>query len=108
MTPITRHKYRAAQAMRTWPDSSVIKFASQKEARHYDANLLYIQNGELLFQLRQVPFHLPGGIKYVADFVEFWASGEVRIVDTKGRRLPAYIRNKKMVESLYPVTITEV
>lgn len=105
---MTRHKHNAKQAKRVWPDNSVIKFASQKEARHYDDNLLYIQNGDLLFQLRQVPFHLPGGIKYVADFMEFWADGEVRIVDTKGRRLPAYIRNKKMVEALYPVTITEV
>ena len=103
-----RHKFNAQLCRRTWADGSVIKFASKKEARHYDQNLLAIQAGELLFQLRQVPFHLPGGIKYLADFVEFWADGTVRIVDAKGRRLPAYIRNMKLVEALYPVKITEV
>lgn len=104
---MTRHKFNARQALRTWPDSSIIKFASQKEARHYDDNLLAIRSGDLLFQLRQVPVHLPGGIKYVLDFLEFWADGEVRMVDVKGRRLPEYIRSMKMVEALYPVTITE-
>lgn len=103
-----RHKFNARPTTRTWNDGSIIKFASQKEARHYDDNLLSIKSGDLLFQLRQVPFHLPGGIKYVLDFLEFWADGEVRMVDAKGRRLPEYIRNKKLVEALYPVEIIEV
>lgn len=104
-----RHKFNARPTTRTWNDGSIIKFASQKEARHYDENLLAIQSGALLFQLRQVPFHLPGGIKYSLDFLEFWVDGdEIRMVDTKGRRLPAYIRNKKLVEALYPVEIIEV
>ncbi len=102
-----RHKFHARPTQRTWNDGSIIKFASKKEAKHYDQNLLAIQSGDLLFQLRQVPFHLPGGIKWVADFVEFWADGTVLIVDAKGRRLPAYIRNIKLVQALYPIEITE-
>ncbi len=103
-----KHKFNARPTTRTWHDGSVIRFDSKKEARHYDENLLAIEAGELLFQLLQVPFHLPGGIKYVADFVEFWADGTVKVVDAKGRRLPAYIRNMKLVEALYPIEIIEV
>lgn len=103
-----RHKFNARQTLRTWPDGSLIKFPSTKEARHYDENLLAIQSGDLLFQLRQVPFHLPGGVKYVLDFLEFWENGEILFVDAKGRRLPEYIRNMKLVEALYPIKITEV
>lgn len=40
--------------------------------------------------LRQVPFHLPGGVKYLADFVVFTASGVVEVVDVKGVRTTEY------------------
>jgi hypothetical protein len=32
----------------------------------------------------------------------------VEYIDAKGRRLPLYIAKKKMVEALYPITVTEV
>ena len=58
------------------------RFDSQKEARYYQMLKAAVSSGELLYFLRQVPFHLPGHIIYRVDFVEFYRNGEVRYVDT--------------------------
>ena len=55
----------------------------------------------------QVPFHLPGNVKYVVDFQVFMTDGTVKFIDVKGHRTPQYIAKKKMVEALYPVEIEE-
>lgn len=102
-----KHKFGAKQARRTWSDGSEIKFPSKREASYYDELMLAKKSGELLFFLRQVPFHLPGGVTFRLDFLEFWADGTVRCVDPKGRKTAQYIDKKKMVEALYPVTIEE-
>ena len=85
-----------------------IKFHSKKEANHYAVNQLRVREGELLYFLRQVPIYLPGGVKYVCDFVEFTKDGQVKYVDTKGHRTRSFIDKKKMVEALYPIKIREV
>ena len=56
----------------------------------------------------QVPFHLPGGVKYILDFLIFWANGEVTFVDVKGMKTAIYILKKKQVEDLYKIKIEEV
>jgi hypothetical protein len=99
---MVRHKFHAT---RTEIDG--IKFSSKREAAYYQQLQLAVKSGELLFFLRQVPFHLPGGVRYCVDFVEFWKNGEVRFVDTKGFRTPMYIAKKKIAESLFPITIIE-
>ncbi len=96
------HKFGA---IRTEVDGE--KFSSKKEARYYEQLQLAKKSGDLLFFLRQVPFHLGGGVRYVCDFAEFWANGEVRFVDTKGFRTSMYIAKKKLVEAKYPITILE-
>jgi len=85
-----------------------IKFASKKERKRYQELKVLQQHGELLFFLRQVPFHLPGGVKYLCDFMNFWQNGSVTIEDVKGMKTPMYILKKKQVEKLYPITITEI
>jgi hypothetical protein len=98
-----KHKFKAKPT-----EINGIKFSSQKEAKRYGA-LKMLQNiGEILFFLRQVPFHLPGNVKYVCDFLIFWANGEVTIEDVKGFKTESYKAKKKMVEALYPITILEV
>ena len=97
-----RHKFGAKRTERDG-----FKFSSKKEARYFDELKLRQVAGEVLFFLRQVPFHLPGNTRYVVDFVEFWKDGTVKFVDVKGHRLPEFIRNKKQVEALYPVEIEE-
>lgn len=84
------------------------KFSSKKEARRYSELLVAQKSGELIFFLRQVPFHLQSGVRYVVDFVEFWKNGEVLFVDVKGMKTPMYKVKKKLVESEFPITITEV
>ncbi len=95
-----RHKYGA---IRTERDS--IKFASKKEAHYYDQLKLLVKSGIVLFFLRQVPFHLPGGVTYRCDFQEFHSDGSVRFVDVKGMMTKQFIDKKKIVEALYPVEI---
>ncbi len=86
-----------------------IHFASTKEAKRYRELKLLRQSGDVLFFLIQVPFRLPGGVKYMLDFQVFWADGTVTFEDVKGLRTPLYIAKKKMVEELYsPVEIKEI
>ena len=98
-----KHKFKAK---RTNVDD--IKFSSKKEANRYNTLKLLRKSGEILFFLRQVPFHLPGGVKYVCDFLIFWVNGEVTIEDVKGFKTESYKAKKKMVEALYPIEISEV
>lgn len=98
-----KHKFNAKPV-----ECDGIKFSSKKEAAYYNKLIILQKNGEVLFFLRQVPFHLTGGVKYVSDFVVFWANSDVTIVDVKGMKTAMYILKKKQVEALYPIKITEV
>lgn len=98
-----RHKFNA---VRTEVDG--VKFASKKEAKYYEGLLLAQRAGDLLFFLRQAPFHLPGGVRYVIDFMEFWRNGDVRFVDVKGFKTASYKAKRRMVEATYPIKILEV
>ncbi len=98
-----KHKFKAIST-----ESDGIKFSSKKEAKHYQELKLLQKSGGLLFFLRQVPFHLPGGVKYVCDFLCFWKDGTVTIEDVKGMKTPMYSLKKKQVETIYPITITEI
>lgn len=98
-----RHKFNAKKT-----ELDGIRFDSKKEARYYQELKLRQKAGEVLFFLRQVPFHLPGGVKYKLDFMEFLADGTVVLTDVKGYATKDYKMKKKMVESIYPVEILEV
>jgi hypothetical protein len=98
-----KHKYHAK---RTIVDD--INFDSKKEARYYQELLIRQRIGEVIFFLRQVPFHLPGNVTYRVDFQEFRSDGTVAFVDVKGFETEGFVMKKKMVESLYPVTIEVV
>lgn len=85
-----------------------ILFASKKEANRYRELALFRRLGDVRFFLRQVPFHLPGGVKYLLDFMVFWADGSITYEDVKGMRTEMYRLKKRQVEALYPITITEL
>jgi hypothetical protein len=99
---IIRHKFHAKRT-----ECNGIKFSSKKEAAYYQKLMMMKQSAQIVFFLRQAPLHLPGGVRYVVDFVEFWADGSVRFVDVKGFKTPEYKAKKKMVEALYPIEIIE-
>lgn len=98
-----RHKFHAVQTL-----ADGIKFPSKREARTYETLKLKKLAGEVLFFLRQVPFHLPGEVRYVVDFVTFNADGSVHFIDSKGMKTPLYVAKKRIVESIYPIQIEEV
>ena len=98
-----RHKFNAIRS-----EFDGIKFPSKKECKRYQQLKLLRESGEIVFFLRQVPFHLPGNVKYVCDFVIFWSDGNVTIEDVKGMKTSVYIAKKKMVEAIYPIKITEI
>lgn len=82
-----------------------IRFDSKKEAGYYEQLKVRRQAGEVHFWLRQVPVHLPGGTKYVLDFLVFLRSGEVQFVDVKGRETKEFRIKKREVEHHYPIRI---
>ena len=85
-----------------------IRFESKREARYYEQLKLRKQTGEINFFLRQVPFHLPGGTRYVVDFLEFHTNGEVHVVDAKGKETQVFRLKKREVEHHYPIRIETV
>jgi hypothetical protein len=97
---VKRHKFKAVRC-----ESDGIKFPSLLEARYYAQLKLREKAGEILFFLRQTPFHLPGGVKYVVDFVVFYENGDIEFIDTKGKDTALSIAKRKMVEDLYPIEI---
>lgn len=94
------NKYKAKPAKRKEK-----RFDSQAEARYYDRLVIEQDNGRVDFFLRQVPFDLPGGVKYRADFMVFYSDGAVKIIDVKGVETAGFKLKKKQVEELYPVEI---
>lgn len=99
---VITHKFHAKPT--TYNDNF---FHSKKEARFAASLDILKRSGDVLFYLRQIPFHLPGNTKYVCDFQIFWSDGRVEFVDVKGVKTPSYIKNKKQVEALYPIEIRE-
>lgn len=110
-----------------------IVFDSKREMNAYKNLLMERVPGRVI--LRQVPFRLPGGIKYVADFVTLephdlctLVSGReplggghmatlirrdevayaVRVIDAKGFKTPEYKLKKKLFEASFPWKIEEV
>lgn len=98
-----RHKFHACPTI-----VDDIKFPSKREAKRYWVLTRAQRAGEVVFFIRQPRFDLPGGTKYVADFLVFWADGTVTIEDVKGYKTTEYKTKKRQVEALYPIKITEI
>lgn len=101
-----RHKYNAKPTT-----IGGIRFDSKKEAKYYQDLLVRQKAGEVLFFLRQTPFHLVKqdgtAIIYRVDFQEFRSDGTVHFVDVKGMITDSYRIKKAWVERDYPITIEE-
>ena len=95
-----KHKFNA---VRTQRDGK--KFPSKLEAKYYDQLKLRQKAGDVLFFLRQVPFDLADKLKYLVDYMIFLSSGEIEFIDVKGMDTQVSLAKRKMVESLYPITI---
>lgn len=102
-TGILKHKFKAKKI-----ELDGINFSSKLEGRWYSIIKEMKESGELLFFLRQVPFHLPGNVVYRADFMLFYTDGNTEIWECKGFETPEWRIKKQLVESLYPVEIKVV
>jgi len=95
-----RHKFNA---VRTKNDRGT--FHSKLEER-YDRHLqLLMKAGEVLFYLSQIPLRLPGGTKYIVDFLVFYADGSVKFLDVKGIETNLFRLKKREIEAIYPIEI---
>lgn len=100
----TKHKYKAVRV-----EHDDIAFDSKAEGRRYQALKMLRTAGDVVQFLRQVPFYLPGGVKYVCDFQVFWANGSVTFEDVKGMQTESFKAKKRMVEAMYaPIKIEVV
>jgi hypothetical protein len=95
-----RHKFKAKPVL-----DDGHRYDSKLEWQFKNHLELLKKSGEVLFFLRQVPFHLPGGLVYKLDFMPFYSDGTVRLFDPKGVETPEFKMKKKMVEEIYPVEI---
>lgn len=84
-----------------------IRFDSKREARYYEQLKIRVAAGEVAYFLRQVPLYLPGGTRYVVDFVLFYADPEhsPEYVDVKGRETQVFRMKKREVEHHFPIRI---
>ena len=81
------------------------KFDSKLEAKRYEELKQLGQLGQVAWFTTQVPFRLPGGIIYRADFLVVWGpnpgAGGVTVEDCKGARTRVSINKIKQVEEIY-------
>lgn len=90
-----------------------MKFDSQHEADYYFGVLVpRVKAGELRCVCRQVPFDLPGGIRYIADFVTMRPDMSIEaVIDAKSvvtRKDRTYINKKKQMLACWGIEILEV
>lgn len=95
-----RHKFNAKPV-----DDDGQHFSSKLEHRYYLHLKLLQKAGEVVFFLRQVPFHLSGNTTYRCDYQVFYTDGTVRFIDCKGMATDIFTLKKKQVEAIYPVEI---
>ncbi len=83
------------------------RFDSTKEGNYYAELRMMEQAKEVTRFFEQVPFDLPGGIVYIADFVVLWPDGHFTVEDTKGKRTDIYIMKQKLFREKYGFDIVE-
>lgn len=86
-------------------------FDSRHEARMYERLRLEGLAGNHIGLARQVTFFLPGGVKYMADFVTLHKDGTYRVLDAKSegtRKNPVYRLKKRQMKNCLGVEIEEI
>lgn len=105
IAPAPRSKYGASATV-----VDGIRFDSKLEARVYEQLQAAVARGEVTYFLRQVPLHLPGGVRYVVDFQAFRAYGgsnvcQVRYFDAKGVDTPTGKAKRRIAEATHRIHV---
>lgn len=84
-----------------------IRFDSKKEARYYEQLKIRKAAGEVSYFLMQVAIRLPGGSRYVCDFLVFYTDADraPEYIDVKGKETPEFRLKKREIEHHYPIRI---
>ena len=82
-----------------------INFDSKLEAAYYSHLKILQRIGEVKFWLLQVPFLIPGGKKYLCDFLVFYTDGSYKFIDVKGIETQLFKLKKSIIEELYCIKI---
>lgn len=86
-------------------------FDSKHEAREFEKLKLLARAGEIRAIARQVTFYLPGGVKYLADFVVWRADGKIEVMDAKSeatKKDKVYRIKKRLMLDTFGIEIEEV
>lgn len=86
-------------------------FDSLHEAEKYKELLLQVKAGETRAVMCQVPFLLPGGTKYIADFVVLENDGRYTVMDAKSAATSkdkVYRLKKRLMRECLGIEIEEV
>ena len=86
-------------------------FDSLHEAEQYKELLIRWKAGEIRSVACQVPFLLPGGVKYIADFVALENDGTYTVMDAKSeatRKDKVYRLKKRQMRECLGIEIQEV
>jgi hypothetical protein len=96
MTRKLRHKFNARPLV-----VDNIHFSSQKESKYYSELLIRQKAGEVVGFLRQTALHLPGNIRYVLDFLVFYADGTCEGIEVKGYATEAWKLKHRLALEAY-------
>lgn len=83
-------------------------FDSKREAERYSELMALLRAGEIYGVFLQVPFRLPGGVVYRADFVILNPDGTYTVEDAKGVRTKEYQIKKRQMRECLGIEIKEV
>ncbi len=100
-----RHKFNAVRC----ESKDGVKFPSKLERQYYDRLVEAQGKGRIEYFLSQVPFRLPGNVKYLVDFMVVYMEDSpmktIEYIDVKGKMTAMSTLKIKQVEALYPVKI---
>lgn len=85
-----------------------IRFPSKKEGEWYMKLKNRQSTGEIKSFLRQVPLHLPGGIRYVIDFMVINNDDTVEFIECKGYMTQLASMKIKQASDIYKIKIKVV
>lgn len=83
-------------------------YASAHEADRAAHLKMMVKAKEIIMFFEQVPFDLPGGHTYIADFVILWPDFTWTVEDAKGCRTDVYKIKRDLMRERYGIEITEV
>lgn len=92
-------------------ESDGVVYDSKHEAQCAAELQIRVRAGELAAVARQVPFELPGGVKYIADFVVLRRDGRYDVLDAKSEATSkdkAYRIKKKLMKDKHGIEVQEI